>query len=101
MPSTETATVGGSGRPADLGAKIVESITLEDMADLLIDVGLDEGCDYDDEIIDIVLDGLWTGEGGGYTCPAIICIMELLKRKGMAEDEYVRLRQLVVEGMRE
>jgi len=79
----------------------VESITLEDIADLLVNVGLDEGCDYDDEIVDVVLDGLWTGEGGGHTCPAFICIMELLKKKGITEDEYVRLRGLVVDGMRE
>ncbi|MGH3928530.1 MAG: hypothetical protein ACRDTF_00970 [Pseudonocardiaceae bacterium] len=77
----------------------MKAITLEDMADLLVNVGLDEGCDYDAEIIDVVLDGLWTNESGGYTCPAVVCIMELLKKKEMTGDEFVRLRQLVVEGM--
>lgn len=76
----------------------MDAITLEDMADLLVNIGLDEGCDYDDETIQPVLDSLWTGSGGGYVCPAIICIMELLKEK-MTDAEFARLRQLVVAGM--
>lgn len=77
----------------------MDTITLEDMANLLVNVGLDEGCDYDPETMQMVLEGLWAGDGGGgYVCPAVICIVELLKAK-MTDDEFASLRQLVLEGM--
>jgi hypothetical protein len=76
----------------------MEAITLEEIADLLVNIGLDEGCDYDDETIQPVLDSAWSGEGDGEWNPAIGCIVELLKTK-MTNDEFATLRHLVVQGM--
>jgi hypothetical protein len=81
-----------------LDRRIMETITLEEMADLLVNIGLDEGCDYDDETIQPVLDTAWTGEGYGRWNPAIGCIMELLKTK-ITDEEFATLRHLVVQGM--
>lgn len=75
----------------------MEAITIEEIADLLVNIGLDEGCDYDDETIQPVLDSAWSGDGGWWN-PAIGCIVELLKKK-MTDDEFATLRHLVVQGM--
>lgn len=77
----------------------MEAITIEEIADLLVNIGLDEGCDYDDETILPVLDSAWSGEGYGVWNPSIGCIVELLKTK-MTDDEFATLRHLVVQGMK-
>ncbi len=77
----------------------METITLEDMANLLINVAMDEGCDYEADTMQIILEGLWVGDGGGgFVCPAVICIVELLKEKA-TDEEFAKVRQLVLEGM--
>ncbi len=76
----------------------MEAITVEEIADLLVNIGLDEGCDYDDETIQPVLDSAWSGDGYGVWNPAIGCIVELLKTK-MTDSEFATLRHLVVQGM--
>ncbi len=76
----------------------METITIEEIADLLVNIGLDEGCDYNDETIQPVLDTAWSGDGYGEWNPAMGCIVELLKKK-MTDDEFVTLRHLVVQGM--
>lgn len=76
----------------------MEAITIEEMAVLLVNIGLDEGCDYDDETIQPVLDTAWSGDGFGEWNPPIGCIVELLKKK-ITDDEFATLRQLVVQGM--
>ena len=93
------AGMGHCETPRRLGEEIMDTITLEDMANLLINVGLDDGCDYDAETMQIILEGLWVGDGGGgFVCPAVICIVELLKEKA-TDDEFARVRRLVLEGM--
>ncbi len=37
----------------------MEEITIEEIADLLVNIGLDEGCDYDDETIQRPTRRLW------------------------------------------
>ncbi len=77
----------------------MEAITLEEMADLLVDIGLDEDGYYDDEIVKLVLDSAWSGGGSGMRWnPAISYIVHLLKTK-MTDDEFATLRDLVVQGM--
>ncbi|MGH3927561.1 MAG: hypothetical protein ACRDS9_11140 [Pseudonocardiaceae bacterium] len=77
----------------------MEAITIEEVADLLVNIGLDEGCDYDDETIQPVLDSAWSGEyNGARWNPSINCIVDLLKTK-MTDDEFATLRHLVVQGM--
>ncbi|HEU0088967.1 MAG TPA: hypothetical protein VFQ77_15190 [Pseudonocardiaceae bacterium] len=76
----------------------MEAITIEEIADLLVNIGLDEGCDYNDETIQPVLDNAWNGGGGARWNPAINCIVDLLKTK-MTDDEFATLRHLVVQGM--
>ncbi|MGH3934783.1 MAG: hypothetical protein ACRDS1_07395 [Pseudonocardiaceae bacterium] len=87
----------GAGR-RELNRRIMEAITVEEIADLLVNIGLDEGCDYDDETIQPVLDTAWSGDGYGEWNPAIGCIVELLKKK-MTDSEFATLRHLVVQGM--
>lgn len=76
----------------------MEAITLEEIADLLVNIGLDEGCDYNNETIQPVLDTAWSGDGYGEWNPPIGCIVELLKTK-LTDDEFAALRNLVVQGM--
>ncbi len=77
----------------------MEAITIKEIADLLVNIGLDEGCDYDDETIQPVLDSAWSGDDNGAQWnPAINCIVDLLKTK-MNDDEFATLRHLVVRGM--
>lgn len=77
----------------------MEAITIEEIADLLVNIGLDEGCDYDDETIQPVLDSAWSGDDSDVRWnPAINCIVDLLKTK-MTDDEFATLRHLVVQGM--
>lgn len=76
----------------------MDQITIDDMANLLINIGLDVGCDYDDQTIQPVLDDAWNGGGAAKWNPAIYCIVEMLKPK-MTDDEFAVLRRLVVQGM--
>lgn len=81
-----------------LDRRIMEAVTIEEIADLLVNIGLDEGCDYNDQTIQPVLDTAWSGDGYGEWNPAIGCIVELLKKK-ITDDEFTTLRHLVVQRM--